>query len=182
MVSRQAHAGRLVNSTVGVRMTEMDQTADRVCANRLMDSVVSKVRLPILMASSPPDLIRPYTDDRQTPRTLAVSLIEMATGSMDVSVAGGAWQETLELAQGYGWVVRELESGRNLPMPGKFRESGPTEDVAFPVTFGKVGVQSGDAERLFFIAATFSLKILAVWWAPGRSRAGSRNRSCDVRN
>jgi hypothetical protein len=59
---------------------------------------------------------------------------------MDVSVAGGAWQETPELAQGYGWVVRELESSRNLPMPGKFRDSGPTDDVAFPLTFGNVVV------------------------------------------
>ena len=65
-------------------------------------------------------------------------------------MAGGAWQELPELAQGYGWVVRELESSRNLPMPGKFRESGPTEDVAFPVTFGNVVVQYGDAERSFF--------------------------------
>jgi hypothetical protein len=101
---------------------------------------------------------------------------------MDVSVAGGAWQETPELAQGYGWVVRELESGRNLLMSGKFRESGSAENVAFPLSFGNVVVLSGDAEGLFFIAATFSLKILAVWWAPGRSRSGSRNRSCDVCN
>ena len=65
-------------------------------------------------------------------------------------------QETPKLAQVYGWVVRELESNRNLPMPGKFRESGPTDDVTFPLIFGNVVVQSEDAERLFFIAATFS--------------------------
>lgn len=35
-----------------------DQLAERDCAKRLMDSVVSKVRLPILMATKPPDFIR----------------------------------------------------------------------------------------------------------------------------